>query len=268
MSPTLEPREVDKPFIRQWLLTTFALFARSPIRFGIVIALLGWLDTSAIRLAEGYVVEKPWIDRVGMVVLPVLWIFISTMRGCGRREPDMDSVGRTRTEASMGKRSRHRSNPGRLDLDYRLGISGIGALLAPQKPRPYLQHPGQFLDSLATNVVLIFVFVGLCYFPLLVLVPDLSSADARNLSKRASDINGWMVIVLFIGALAIGADALASVVPAYGMTTAAFLVFMGALSYVAYRDIFERRSGNLPQAASPQRVPYNRSPASPRPGRM
>ena len=31
---------------------------------------------------------------------------------------------------------------------------------------------------------------------------------------------------------------------------AAFIVFMGILNYVAYRDIFERRSENLPKTAA------------------
>jgi hypothetical protein len=36
-------------------------------------------------------------------------------------------------------------------------------------------------------------------------------------------------------------------VPFYGMTLAAWIVFIGVLNYVAYRDIFQRRSANLPQ---------------------
>ncbi len=56
-----------------------------------------------------------------------------------------------------------------------------------------------------------------------------------------------MVTILTMTAiLAIGAIYLASAIPAYGMTTAAFLVFFGALNYVAYRDTFERRSENFP----------------------
>jgi Flp pilus assembly protein protease CpaA len=34
------------------------------------------------------------------------------------------------------------------------------------------------------------------------------------------------------------------------MTAAAWIVFMGILNYVAYRDIFERRSANLPLVAT------------------
>lgn len=44
MSETLEPRIVDKPFARRWLVTTLALIGRAPLRFGCLIALLGLLD--------------------------------------------------------------------------------------------------------------------------------------------------------------------------------------------------------------------------------
>jgi hypothetical protein len=66
-------------------------------------------------------------------------------------------------------------------------------------------------------------------------------------------MNGGGLLIILIGVLVLSAGALVSAVPAYGMTSAAFLVFMGVLNYVAYRDIFERRSGNLPkQVAGPQ----------------
>jgi hypothetical protein len=39
-------------------------------------------------------------------------------------------------------------------------------------------------------------------------------------------------------------------IPSYGIGEAVWLVFMGTVSYVAYRDIFERRSENLPVAES------------------
>lgn len=56
-----------------------------------------------------------------------------------------------------------------------------------------------------------------------------------------------MLIFTFVGVITFGAASLASVLPLYGMTDAALLVFLGVLNYVAYRDIFERRSGNLPK---------------------
>jgi hypothetical protein len=39
-------------------------------------------------------------------------------------------------------------------------------------------------------------------------------------------------------------------VPAFGMTRAAWIVFMGTLNYVVYPDIFQRRSANLPKAVA------------------
>jgi hypothetical protein len=71
---TLEPREVDQPFAQRWLRATLALFLRSPFRFGILIALLGCLDTSAVNFATGHVIEKVLVDRLGIVALPLLWV--------------------------------------------------------------------------------------------------------------------------------------------------------------------------------------------------
>ena len=249
MSLALDPREVDRPFLRRWLRMTFELFMRSPVRFGIVIAVLGWLDTSALTLARGYVVQKVWIDRIGMFFLPVLWTFVSALaRGADDASRTWEALAGLRRKRVWGGALATGATLATVNWIIVWALHGVSELLTAPKPRPYLQHPGQFLDSLAANVLLTCIFVGLCYFPLLVLVPEVSSGDARYLSRKASDINGVYVIWCFIGAMAVGADALASVVPAYGLTTAVFLVFMGVFNYVAYRDIFERRSGNVPKA--------------------
>lgn len=129
---------------------------------------------------------------------------------------------------------------------------GFGAV-ATHNPPAYLQHQGDFLASIEASVVLIVGSVGLTYCPLLALVPGLSALYASSLSKKADKINGLVTILTMTGILAIGAIYLSSAIPAYGMTTAAFLVFFGVLNYVAYRDIFERRSENLPkQIMTPQ----------------
>jgi hypothetical protein len=77
--------------------------------------------------------------------------------------------------------------------------------------------------------------------PLLALVPGLSAHHAITLARRADKMNGPVTILTMTGILAIGELYLASLVPPYGMTNAAFLVLFGVLNYVAYRDIFERR---------------------------
>ncbi|HXN10818.1 MAG TPA: hypothetical protein VN859_06210, partial [Steroidobacteraceae bacterium] len=51
----------------------------------------------------------------------------------------------------------------------------------------------------------------------------------------------------FVAAIAIAGVAVATALPLFGLTNAALLVFLGILNYVAYRDIFERRSENTPQ---------------------
>ena len=255
MSTIVDPREVEKPFLKRWLRMTLELFMRSPVRFGIVIAILGWLDTSAQNLAQGHSIEKAWIDRLGFLMLPLLWVVMSALaRGA-------DDPRRTREAmAGLARTQVWRSalTVGAMLAAMNWGVvwvlHGFRDLLIPPKPGSYLQQPGQFLESIAANVFIVVVSVGLCYFPLLVLSTQGTPGYNRHLSKKADAMNGEWVIYIFVSALALGAAEFASVVPAYGMTTAAFLVFMGTLNYVAYRDIFERQSGNLPKAVAATHV--------------
>ncbi len=130
---------------------------------------------------------------------------------------------------------------------------GFGAFPARSHPG-YLQHQGDFLSSIEANVVLIVASGGMPYCPLLVLVPGISAAHARALSNRADRLNGDTIIITMAGILAIAAIYLTAAIPAYGLTTAAFLVFFGVLNYVAYRDMFESRDGNLPKPVASPRV--------------
>jgi len=248
VNTTLEPREVDKPYLRRWLRDTLELFIRSPLRFGLLIAALGWLDTSAVNMTEGLVIEKQWVQRFGMVLLPAVWTAVSAV---ARGADDA-----SQTWAAMRSLARRRVWSGPLTIGAAIAglnwmvswsLGGLVQLMFPAKSDPYLHHSGELLKSTGVNAVLVFAFVGLCYCPLLVLIPDISSSSARNLSRRASSLNDWVTMMLFVGTTALIADGLASVAPAYGMTMAASIVFLGVFNYVAYRDIFERRSGNLPK---------------------
>ena len=249
VSAPLEPREVDKPYLRRWLRATLDLFIRSPLRFGLLIAALGWLDTSAVNMTKGLVIEKQWVLRFGMVLLPVVWTAVSAV---ARGADDA-----SQTWAAIRSLARRRVWSGPLMIGASIAglnwilswsLGGLLQLTSRVGPAPYLHQSGELLDSTGVNAVLVFAFVGLCYFPLLVLVPDISSSTARDLSRRASSLNDYMTMMLFVGITALIADVLASVAPAYGMTMAATIVFLGVFNYVAYRDIFERRSGNLPKA--------------------
>jgi hypothetical protein len=247
MNATLDPREVDKPFVQRWLRAALALLIRSPFRFGILIAVLGCLDTSAMNLANGYVIERVWVDRLGMITLPLLWVFVSAIvRGADDGGRTWEALSNLRRRSVwMGALS---VGVGMVALSwfvYSL-FSGFGAL-ATRNPHPYLQHQGDLLSSIEAGVMLIVSAGGLTYCPLLALVPEISASHARSLSKKAERINGLITIVTMTGILVIGAIYLTSALPAYGMTTAAFLVFFGVLNYVAYRDMFERRDENLPK---------------------
>jgi hypothetical protein len=256
VNATFEPREVEKPFARRWLRASFALILRSPIRFGMLIALLGWLDTSAVYLARESAVEWTWLRLLGSVILPILWVLVSAVaRGADDHRqtwPALAQLGRKPVWigalAAGAELAAFWTLFGFLDAVHVIGTTSV-----LHKAKPFLQHQGEFLLSIEASVMMLSIDTGLCYLPLLVFVPDVSPRRARQLSKKATHMNGYGPITMLIFILVIGAMALASAVPAYGMTTAAFLVFLGVLNYVAYRDIFERRSGNLPEhAAEPQ----------------
>jgi hypothetical protein len=255
MSIVLEPRKVDRPFAFRWLRMTGELLVRSPVRFCLVIALLGGLDDFALSLAQGYAIRRIWIDRLAIVVLPVLWIVIGAVaRGA-------DDAGRTRQ--ALAGLARKQLWAGALVPGASLAVlhwivfrmfQHLDLALNSGAPGPFLQRPGEFLESIAMNIVSVSIWVGACYFPLLALVPDVSAEDARRLSKKASSINGELVIWIFIGTLVVGASVLVALVPACGMTAAAFIVFMGILNYVAYRDIFEQRAENIPKTIARGRI--------------
>ena len=255
MNVTLDPREVDRPFVQRWLRTSFALLIRCPFRFSILIAALGCLDTSAVNLANGYVIERIWVDRLGMITLPLLWVLVS---GIARGADDNE-----RTREALSNLCRGSVWIGALKVGVGMAVlswatysllSGFGAL-ASRHPHPSLQHQGDFLSSIEAGVILIVAAGGITYCPLLALVPEISASEARSLSKKAERINGFITIITMTAVLAIGAIYLTSALPAYGMTTATFLVFFGILNYVAYRDMFERRDNNRPKQLVAPRIP-------------
>jgi hypothetical protein len=83
---------------------------------------------------------------------------------------------------------------------------------------------------------------------LLTLIPDIPPQLALSLSRSAGRKNGTIEILLGVGIVIIAAAALSEVAPVYGLTAAVAVVFVGVFNYVAYRDVFERRDTNLPQA--------------------
>ena len=240
---------------------TCGLLVRSPVRFCLVIALLGGLDEFALHLAQGYAIRKIWIDRLGIVLLPFLWIAVGAI---ARAADDAGGTWQALRRLASKRIGAGALAPGAclaaLHWIFVRALQLLVPALNSKVPGSYLQHPGEFLESIATSIVPVSIWVGACYFPLLALVPDVSADDARRLSKKASGINGELAIWTFTAALAAGASVLVAIVPAYGMTDAAFIVFMGTLNYVAYRDIFEGRRENIPTAIVPAPSGLRRAP--------
>lgn len=247
MSVFLEPRVVERPYRNRWLRAALRLFVRSPVRFGACIAALAWLDTALTGSTQSLL---QWLS---LLMLPLVWAVVSALaRGADDRAQTLSAFA------------------GFLRIRLWLYILTTGALLVAAVWAPvHLGHSlwtpvssatrgsrsGELLGAIAAQSAWVYTFFGTCFLPLLVLVPEMSLLEARRLSLRAKEINDqnhffglWLrlLLVLFI---------LWNLPPAYGLTTAAWMVFTGILNYVAYRDIFERRAGNLPlqeaTAASP-----------------
>ncbi|MEJ0006155.1 MAG: hypothetical protein WDM77_07135 [Steroidobacteraceae bacterium] len=255
MNATLEPREVERPFRKRWLRMTWQLFVRSPIRFGILIALLGWIDTTAVNLAYGFVVPRVWVDRVGMLCLPLLWVIVSAV---ARGADDHRQTWTALHELTRWRLWSKALMPGAVLIACSIVIFFVLQILfdfpAPAHPLAYSQKPGALLQTVAAQSFILSVAFGICYAPLLVFWPQLSFKETEKLSRSASALNNrsqinWLIIAL------LGVGLPLELVPTYGMGEAALLVFMGALNYVAYRDIVERRDENLPAKAPETAVP-------------
>lgn len=259
MSETLEPRQVDRPFLGRWVRTTLALLAGSPVTFGAAVAVIAILDLLYIDVVPESLIGVGLTSVVGALLLPVLWIVLSLL-------------------ARQSDRPYGNSELPQLALSGRVWAAGLlpGCFLASVN---WLLHwalsanpaVADIIGSYTLNCLLLVAPLGVCYFPLMALAPDLPIPDACQLSKKASRLNSEWVIVTFVSVLSVAPDVFARAVPAGLILTAAFLVFIGVFNYVAYRDIFERRADYATQpvfARRSRKVPAlkgSRPPSPPQP---
>ncbi|MGH8288031.1 MAG: hypothetical protein ACREV7_03265 [Steroidobacteraceae bacterium] len=256
MSETLEPRQVEKPFLGRWVGTTLALLARSPIAFGAAVALLAILDLFYTDVVPERLVSAGLTLIVGALLLPAFWIVMSALS--------------RHSDRALG-----RSELLQLAASTRLWGGGLlpGCLLAGVNCVLHWAFPANpviagVIGSYTLNCLLLLAPLGVCYFPLLALAPGLTMIDACRLSKKAVRLNDEWIIVMFVAALSLAPDVFAREVPAGVIVTAAFLVFIGVFNYVAYRDIFERRLDYAAQrvfAARPRKALAPKRPRSPPP---
>jgi hypothetical protein len=244
MSTTFEPREVEQPFRMRWLRTTLQLMLRAPVRFSIAILLLGCLDAFVLRLLPNAIPGR-WAARLGMLLLPLSWVVIAVLaRGAD------NSMQNRRALTSLV-----RPTVWAAALAIGLGLVTLDiAIDLLFFPGTHWQDvkllSGRLLDLTGAQAWMVMTAAGICFFPLLVLEPELSLQEVLHLSKSATEINGRKTISwLMIGMLLVGGIS-TMFVPAFGLTSAAWIVFVGVLNYIAYRDIFERQSLNSPQAVA------------------
>lgn len=252
MSETLEPRQVGRPFLGRWVRSTFALLASSPWTFAAAVILLAIFDLFYIDVVPVRLSDAGLTPVVGALLLPIFWIAISLLS----RQSD---------------RARGRCEQLDRVVFGRVCAGGLlpGAVLATVN---WLLHwalsaspdYAAVIGSYTLNFLLLVASLGVCYFPLVALVPGLTTVEAWQLARKASSLNSGWVIVTFVTVLSVVPDAFAHAVPAGVIVTAAVLVFLGVFNYVAYVDIFERRLDYLSQPAF---APRSRNvPALKRPG--
>jgi hypothetical protein len=240
---TLEPRQVERPFHWRWLRSALQLMLRSPRQFGILIALLAFIDTSAAKHLQGFAVPKALFEWTGLACLPLVWTLVCVL--------------------ARAAENRGRTWPLLLDFVRSLAwcralfsgvlvVSVLAAVLALGKKVPHGvvdALPGELLSSFAAQCYLCWTAYGLCYYPLLVFMPGLSGWRLRLLSKKAEQLNEslpfWLVLCS-INVLALAIEETHS----YGIAAATWLAYSGTVSYVAYNDIFERRPLQLAQPAT------------------
>ena len=248
MNPTLEPREVERPFIGRWLRTSLALIVRSPVQFGLLIVLLVCFDNAIVDVAGGLRVAKLWSNAFGALLLGLIWVFIAALaRGADDASRVWSALAQLlRVRVWAGALV---STAGAAAFNFVVGWVLDGATgLHYSKSVPFPQHPGDVVAAIARNAAIFTVFFEPFYFPLLALIPDIPPRLARSLSMSAGRKNGTVAILLGVGIVVVAAAALAEIVPLFGLTEALAVVFVGVFNYVAYRDVFERRDTNVPQA--------------------
>jgi hypothetical protein len=248
VSTTLQPREVDKPFLWRWSRMAFELVVRSPIRFGLIVALLGSLDTWAVNAAREYVIPRTLLVELGVGLLPALWTLVAALAHSADK-----SLGVQQTVAGLVRTAVWRGVLFAAAVLVGLKILEIGAVAA--LPQRFHDHnafgtPGKFVSTFALYATFATLWLGSCYFPLLLRAPKASWTVLYHLSRRAAEMNDNIIVMTFVGCVVIFADSLSAVLPAYGMTMACFLVFLGVFNYVGYRDIFEGRARNAPVASA------------------
>jgi hypothetical protein len=253
MSDTLEPRKVEKPFLGRWVLTTLALLVRSPVSFGAAIALVATADLLGTEMVPAPLLEAGWTLVVGSLLLPFFWVVLSLLS----RRSDRNLA---RSELLQHAASRSVWGGGLLPGCL---LASVGWLLHwALSGSPFL---ADFIGSYTWNCLLLVAPLGVCYFPLIALASSLTIRDACQLSKNASRLNGEWVIVLFVAALSLTADGFARAGPAGDIVSAAILVFIGVFNYVAYRDIFERRTDYAAESVFAFQPRRSLRPLRPRP---
>jgi hypothetical protein len=170
MSAFLEPRVVEKPYRKRWLRMALQLLARTPLRFGIAVALLALLDATAVKWLQGLVVLRLWIQWLGMLSLPFVWALISAIaRGADDRRHTWQAFDGFRRPGLWG---------GILVAGAYIAALNwvVDSLLLTRSAASvhYVNKSGELLGVWGAQYFLVYAYFGICFLPLLVSSPQLS----------------------------------------------------------------------------------------------
>lgn len=156
MTETLEPRQVEKPFLGRWVRTTFALLARSPVTFGAAVVLLAILGLLYIDVVPERLVNAGFTLIVGGLLLPVFWIAMSLLsRQADRPFDRLDLLQPAAYRSVLGGGLLPGCLVGSMSwlLHWALAASPILAGV---------------IGSFTLNCLLLVTPLGVCYFPLMI----------------------------------------------------------------------------------------------------
>jgi len=221
MNQTLEPREVERPFIGRWLRTSLALIVRSPVQFGLLIVLLVCFD-DAIWTSWGLRVAKLWSNAFGALLLGLIWVFIAALARGADDTSRVTSHGQSLRSLLVGFGLEH-SCP--RPVPPHSISSSVGACCATglhySQIRAFSPAPGRRRrgDSAQRWPFLPVFFRAFYLSPALALIPDIPPRLTRPVSLSAARKNGTVAILL-VWESSSWAAALAEIVPLFGLTEA------------------------------------------------
>lgn len=234
-SSPFQPRKVDPDPYRRWAQAAAALIGRSPLAFVALLAALLLVDWALCLVAAAWPGQASAVLRDGISGLGAPFVFatgVAVARFADRWKPAALKAAAPRLAVISA---------------VLVVIAVLTRLSTPEwfSLREASQAHGPFMRWLCWSWALTIVPLGFFVIPLLALA-GAPMLQAWELSHDATTLNHLRGDVLWI----IGLPVAVGVLPPFGIPGGVLIVFLAAVQYVAYRDVFEHRADNFPRTAA------------------